>query len=83
MADKFELKEGQGFLFKNKFKKEGNPEHSKKYDYSGNFKINGEEVQVLLWKARTKKGEPMLKLAKKEYREKKQDETYSSDDLPF
>ena len=84
MADKpFELKEGQGFLFKNDFKEEDNTKHSKKPDYTGNFKINGETVQLLLWKARTKKGKPMLKIAKKEDRQKQQDEQYSSDDLPF
>jgi len=87
MSDKkaFELSVGVGYLFKNSFKDNEKPEDSKKPDYTGDFNVNGEIIKVSLWKSRTKKGDPMLKLGVYEPRAgaKPTNSQLSADDLPF
>lgn len=82
---KFELDDGVGYLFRNSFKDHENPDDSKKPDYTGDFKVNGEVVKVSLWRSKTKKGDPMLKLGVfvPKGEAKPTNEALSDDDLPF
>lgn len=57
----YELKEMQGSLFKNNKKTtELQP------DYTGKFKVNGVELQLSAWVAKTKSGETYLNIKAKE-----------------
>ena len=77
---KFELKEGQGTIFKNEKQKENQP------DYTGTVKVNGEEKRIALWVKDGKKG----KYFSAQISEKQEVKGYPSkeyskktDDLPF
>lgn len=54
MAD-FELRNGQGRLFRNRDKRE-----DKHPDFKGSIKIGGKEYKVAVWEKRTKSDEPWL-----------------------
>ena len=90
MSDKkkpFEPNEQTGFIFKNKFKKEG----TNQPDFTGSCKIKGNLYNVSLWKKLTKKGDPMLSLSfsppEKEIKSTKHSakpgQPLAEDDLPF
>ena len=54
----FEMKEGQGSLFKAKEKK-----NEKSPDYTGKVMVNGKILQIAGWKKTTKDGEGWLSLS--------------------
>ena len=81
----FKLEKGRGWLFKNGFKDQTNEEDAKKPDYTGNLNVDGDIIKLSLWKAKTKKGDVMLKLSIYEPQggAKPTNEALSDDDLPF
>lgn len=59
---KFEQKDQSGALFRNERKEEG----SNQPDYTGNGKVNGQEVAISAWLKTSKGGKKYLSLAFKE-----------------
>lgn len=79
---KFEIKENQGIIFRNRKKTEGD----KLPDYSGTINVDGSEKQIALWVKQGKKEKFFsVKISepyKKETNEQPKDQQ-GSDDLPF
>lgn len=77
----FELKEGQGSLFKNEKKeKESQP------DYTGKVMIGGVEKRLAGWKKQTKNGGTFLSLQVSEFQAKQEapaSTPATEEDMPF
>lgn len=76
----YELKDGQGSLFKNDRKTE-----ERHPDYKGSFKINGTEYDLAAWVKEGKKGK-FFSLSVKEKQERESppgNPSYDGSDIPF
>ncbi len=81
----YELKEGFGNSFVNRFKKKDNQP-----DFDGDGMYKGEVIKLVLWKKKTSKGETFLGWAISPKEVKEQPKDYPSgdfknldDDIPF
>lgn len=79
----FELKEGQGSIFKNDYKTPGDS----KPDYKGTALINGVEMDIAAWIKKPEGKKPFMSLAIKPKSERSSAPASSSpvneEDLPF